>query len=302
MSLAEEEANLLQRIERENIDELILKEKYAKRLTSFLETLKSSSFKDKQILQDQVTAFLVDYLQVPAAYVAFKRIPEEDVEMLYYTSSNQSFLPGKKLLKTEFNEDEPVEREGIVFDAFILPEAPEEEDVDPDDENYVPPPAPKAQPLIVENTMREKRLKFFSIPQLGSFLAVPLSFQSIDHEEGCIIAEPEEVTEEEEETEAVPVPEPAADPAEGKEGEEETGRGDEEGEGKGDEVSAPVVAEKKKKEIQYAVNKRVVELVVCIDTVGNYRAISVINSTYSNFNLLVCFVFMYSLRMRIKLW
>lgn len=49
-----------------------------------------------------------------------------------------------------------------------------------------PKPAPKMSPLIVENTMREKRCKFFGIPKLGAYVAVPFAFQSIDHENGCV--------------------------------------------------------------------------------------------------------------------
>jgi hypothetical protein len=33
--------------------------------------------------------------------------------------------------------------------------------------------------------MREKRCKFFGIPKLGAYVALPFGYQSLDHENGC---------------------------------------------------------------------------------------------------------------------
>ena len=33
--------------------------------------------------------------------------------------------------------------------------------------------------------MRDPNIKFFGIPKIGSFVAIPLSYQSVDHEAGC---------------------------------------------------------------------------------------------------------------------
>jgi hypothetical protein len=254
------EATRVDKIERDKIDQLILAEKRTKRLGAFLESLVSIT--NKEALLDDVIEFLAEYIDVPAAYVAIKRTVEEN-DILYYTSSNSSQrakVVGKKLAKVEYNEDEPVEREGISFDAFVVKDLPDEEEVDLEDENYVPPPPPKPEPLIVENTMREKRLKFLGIPMLGSFLAVPLSFQTLHHEEGCVVLEPDadEVAESVEETDA---PAEASETAEAGEGE--------------DVSTAPAVAvEAAVKRNQYGQNKRAQELLVCVDTVGRYRAIT----------------------------
>ena len=35
--------------------------------------------------------------------------------------------------------------------------------------------------------MREKRCKFFGIPKLGSYVALPFGFPSLDHENGCVL-------------------------------------------------------------------------------------------------------------------
>ena len=242
----------MDKLEREKIDVLIAQEKHVKKLSAFIESM--AQVEDKQTLMDTTTEFLGGYLDLPASYVAIKR-GEEDREVLYYTSSNasQRFVVGKKLPKVEYNEDDPVERQGICFDAFIVKAPPDEEEVDVDDENYVPPPPPKPEPLVVENTMREKRLKFLGIPQLGSFLAVPLSFNSVEHEQGCVQMEPEEEE---------PAAEPPAEPAEDV---EETGEGGEE--------EAPNKA-KELRRATYSQNKIAVDLVLCVDTVGRYRPIT----------------------------
>jgi hypothetical protein len=72
------------------------------------------------------------------------------------------------------------------FDAFKIPEVPEEEPVE-GEEGAPPKPPPKPQPLVVENCMRDKRLKFFGIPKLGSYLAVPVVYQTLDHVEGVVV-------------------------------------------------------------------------------------------------------------------
>jgi hypothetical protein len=82
--------------------------------------------------------------------------------------------------------DEVPSRQGCSFDAFKIPEVVEEE-ANPDepvDENAPPKPPPKPLPLKVTNVMREKRCKFFGIPKLGSYVAVPLISQTVDHDAG----------------------------------------------------------------------------------------------------------------------
>jgi len=115
-----------------------------------------------------------------------------EVETLHYVMAgpSSSHVWGKKLAKVVADESEEggPQRQGVSFEAFKLPEVAEEEPVE--EEEGVEKPvkeAPKPQPLVIDNVMRDKRVKFFGIPKLGAFAAVPFSYQSIDHEAGCVL-------------------------------------------------------------------------------------------------------------------
>lgn len=141
----------------------------------------------KQELMDKVTNFLADYLNIPAVYIAIKKTVGE-TETLHYYSANagQEHVVGKKLVKVVEEGDDVPARQGCSFDAFKIPEVVEEEPNpdEPVDENAPPKPPPKPLPLKVINVMREKRCKFFGIPKLGSYVAVPLISQTVDHDAG----------------------------------------------------------------------------------------------------------------------
>jgi hypothetical protein len=93
---------------------------------------------------------------------------------------------GKKILKPAEDEETVATRQGVSFEAFKIPEVPEgDESVDDGEEPVVRPP-PVPVPLLIDNVMRDPRVKFFGIPKLGAFVAVPFSFHSIDHEYGCV--------------------------------------------------------------------------------------------------------------------
>lgn len=63
---------------------------------------------------------------------------------------------------------------GVTFDAWKLVEP---EDPQPDDEGNVP--GPKAPDFVhVPNVIRDGRVKFFGVPKLGGYLAVPISTNS----------------------------------------------------------------------------------------------------------------------------
>jgi len=158
--------------------------------THFVNSL--NSLNSKSSAMAAVVDFIESSLDIPAAYIAIKQVVAE-VETLYYleASAGQSHVKGKKLIKvvSEEGDDAPI-RQGISFDAFKLPEVPEEEateEIEEGAEPKPPKPAPKMSPLVVENTMREKRCKFFGIPKLGSYVALPFGYQSLDHENGCVL-------------------------------------------------------------------------------------------------------------------
>lgn len=159
---------------------------HAQQLKSFTSSLAGLS-RSKQDAMDRSTAFLAGYLNIPAAYVAVRRVSGE-VESLNYCSASpgQEHVVGNKIIKVAEDSEEVEGRVGVSFDAFKLPPAPEEEEEElPDGQEPPPKVVPLPQPLVVDNVMRNARVKFFGIPKLGSFVAVPLSYKSIDHEAGC---------------------------------------------------------------------------------------------------------------------
>ena len=162
------------------------KDEHTQQLTSFLGSL-SSMAKNKQDAMDRTTSFLAEYLNVPAAYVAVKRVSGE-TESLNYLSANpgQEHVVGKKIFKQLEDAEEVPARQGVSFDTFKLPEVPEEEEVELE-EGQEPPPKviPQPSPLHIDNVMRDTRVKFFGIPKLGAYVSIPLEYQSVDHENGC---------------------------------------------------------------------------------------------------------------------
>lgn len=202
----------------------------ATRLSDFLESLPTTAT-NKQEAMNSVTSFVADYLTTQGAYLAVKRPAGESEALHYYSASpGQEFLVGKKLPKAVEEGDEVAPRQGLSFDAFKIPEVPEEEPVE-GEEGAPPKPPPKPQPLVVENCMRDKRLKFFGIPKLGSYLAVPVVYQTLDHVEGVVVG----VTEP-----------PPADP---------------------ENPDAPVVLP----EMTYTAAKVPCSILLGLDTVGEYR-------------------------------
>jgi hypothetical protein len=166
----------------------------------FLDSLQFD-FMSKQAALDAVCDFIEGNLDIPAAYIAVKKAAGES-EVLNYVSAgpSQQAVKGKKLLKPAADEgDEAPPRQGVSFEAFKLPEVPEEEEPAEEPEEGAPPVVkvpPKAQPLIVENVMRDKRVKFLNgVGKLGAFSAVPFSYPTILHEEGCVMGTVEEGSE-----------------------------------------------------------------------------------------------------------
>jgi hypothetical protein len=171
--------------------------RYEKRVAQFIESLPEVA-RSKENAFSQVCGFLSEYLNIPAVYVAVKKPVGESECLHYYSASKgQEKVVGIKLMKpADADGEEPPLRQGISFEAFKVPEVPEEEPVELEEGQEPPPPkpAPKAQPLIIENVMRENRCKFFGIPMLGSYAAIPLTLGSIEHDAGCILGpQPEPV-------------------------------------------------------------------------------------------------------------
>lgn len=153
----------------------------------FLDSLISES-KSKQDAMNLATSFISSYYNIPGCYIALKKVAGETESLNYYAANaSQTHVIGKKIMKPTEEGDEAPSRQGLSFDAFKIPEVPEDEEPQLDaDGNPIPKPTPLPVPVIVDNVMREKRIKFFGIPKLGSFAAIPLSFDSIDHENGAV--------------------------------------------------------------------------------------------------------------------
>lgn len=211
------------------------------KLTSFLDGFAEAAATKKEAM-DKATSFVAEYLGVPAAYLAIKKnINEQDTLVYVSASEGQDFVVGKKLNAPSGEEEEGVTRQGCSFEAFKVPEAPEVEPPEDAPEDWAPPPPPGPQPVVVENVMRDKRVKFYGIPKLGAYAAISLKFSSCDHVEGCVPYEAPPPTEEE------------APPAE---------------DGEAPAADAEPVAAVPK----WQANKSLVyEYIIAMDTIGNYR-------------------------------
>lgn len=154
------------------------------RYESFLGSIQGYS--SKQDAFDAVAKFLETQLEIPAAYVATRYVSGETIDVLKYVAKgdNDPLVLGKKLNKPAADESEEApERQGVSFEAFKVPEQPESEEPPAEDGQEVAPKGPPPlQPFSVVNVMRDKRVKFFGIPKLGSYVAVPFTYSSVDHD------------------------------------------------------------------------------------------------------------------------
>jgi len=158
------------------------------KLKTFVEDL-PKSFKSKDEIMAACVTFLSEFLEVPSVYIA-RKIPAAEgfQETLKYICANagQEHIIGRKLVKPPEDADEVVAASGLSFDVFKLPSVPEtEEELDENGEPLPLPPPPKLAPIVIDNVMRDSRVKFFGVPKLGSFAAVPLELMSLDHELGA---------------------------------------------------------------------------------------------------------------------
>jgi hypothetical protein len=168
------------------------------KLKGFLESLFPLS-QSKQDVMERVTQFLTEYLNIPAAYIGIVKLQGETESINYYCANpGQEKCIGKKILKQVEDSEEIPPRSGLSFDVFKLPEVPEPEEEEELAEGEEPPPRviPKPSPLHIENVLRDPRVKFFGIPKLGAYAAIPLEYASLDHENACQLHVEEETGEE----------------------------------------------------------------------------------------------------------
>ena len=162
----------------------------------------------KQEIMDSICTFASEHFSIPACYIAERKIMNDETQdVLEYISANPSQVSavvGKVLTYSDDDDEDNIEkldRKGVSFEAFKMNEKKEDAedkliDVDDDGKSKTESKVPqKTRPLIVENVMRDKRVKFFKTPQLGAFFAFPLEIQTTAHEGGCVkfVKEDEEV-------------------------------------------------------------------------------------------------------------
>jgi hypothetical protein len=188
-------------------------------LANFLQELPQTAT-SKEAAMDSAATFLARYLDVSSAYVAVNKTVGETETLHYMASSEGSAMLGTKLPKPAGAEEEDAPtRQGVSFECFVLPEVPEGEEEPEEEEEGAEPkppkPAPQPQPLVIDNVMRDSRVKLAGIPKLGSYGAIPLTLQSLHHDAG-VQPGPQPEPEPEAEVEAEAAPE--GDAAEGEEG------------------------------------------------------------------------------------
>lgn len=213
---AEELAKLEKIYELNEIREIELKkqadEMKLQKFHSYL-TYDLMKFSNKQEIMNSICTFASEHLLIPACYIAERKI-NDDKDILEYIAANpsQSAIVLGKSIQNSSTDVEVAERSGISFEAFKMKEIDleaitndedidGEEEVEDGDEEKMPKKAFKPRPLIVDNVMRDKRVKFFGASKLGSFFAIPLELQSSAYEGGCVKAETQEVEDEEEQKE-----------------------------------------------------------------------------------------------------
>ena len=263
-----DEANLIEKVKEDAISTEQKQEANRKDNCENVIKIIADTATNKKDAMDTICEVCAEYLKVPAIYIA-ERTKLDETEYLNYLSANnaQSFMVGKQLVKfTDDSEDKP-ERQGISFDVFNIPETEEEEEEEEEpEEDEDGQPIPKKEkipfklpPLIVENVMRNKNVKFYGIPKLGSVAILPFSYDSTDHDAGCNIE--------------IEIPEP---PEEDVKDDAEPTDDNEEGEGNDEEkkdtddvvVKEPVEL---KPITKYNENKIKKEFIIAMDTIGNYR-------------------------------
>ena len=216
-----------------------------RKLDTFCENL-AATVTTKSDAMDQTTKFLANFLEVPSTYIAINKVAAESETLLYFsTNPDNTTILGQKLPKAAGGEEEEggPTRQGVSFEAFKIPEVPEEEPAE-DGEEAPPKPAPTAQPLVIDNVMRDQRCKFFGIPKLGSFAAIPLTYGSSDHENGIMPGPTAEELAAQAAAEAPPVEE-------------------------GEEAPAPAPLPDAPKYIQ---SKIPLSMILAMDTIGKYRS------------------------------
>ncbi|CAM9737764.1 unnamed protein product [Ascophyllum nodosum] len=182
-------------------------------------------------------------------------------------SAGQEHMIGQELrgLQEGQEEDEDATEEGVTFDLWKKTETPPEpEPVYDEDGELVPdeeePELIPPEHVLVENVMRNPRVKFFGIPKLGSYLALPITYDTWLYPEGISEIPPPGQEEKDDEND----------------GDDEKDRDEEDAEEDGEkEVVAEETSERAKTPDElYDKNVEPANLALCLNTIGQGRCFS----------------------------
>mmetsp|Transcript_21667 Transcript_21667/g.63086 ORF Transcript_21667/g.63086 Transcript_21667/m.63086 type:complete len:522 (-) Transcript_21667:26-1591(-) len=152
----------------------------------------------------EVTSLFPEFLELVKAgttatstYIGVKTGAVSGRTVISFVSGSEgSDMTGKGLVggNPDDEEDKP---EGVSFGAFKELEVPEEEEPaepeEPAEGEEAAEKAPKGpqflEQLVVENVVRDSTVKFFGVPKLGAYAAVPIRYQSCLHSEGVAVPE-----------------------------------------------------------------------------------------------------------------
>lgn len=187
--LKEVEVNVSKQLKIDEENQKIQAEKEAPKIqlnnlyNRILEQIPTKATKEEAI--DAAVTFLETSMKLPAAYYA-QKVTVGETDFLKYLAAGptSSKVIGVKLQKPAVDDptsEEFVERQGASFEAFKVPEVPEEEPTEEGEEAPKKGPPPLVN-LVIPNVMRDRRIKFFGIPKLGAYTACPFKFASYDHD------------------------------------------------------------------------------------------------------------------------
>ena len=111
----------------------------------------------------------------------------------YLEATAGSAMRGKLLPAPPEGEGAEAGTAGITFRAFEEVEPPEERGGKEGEGEALPLAARRPECVFVENTIRQRRpaLRFFGVPRLGQYLAVPFTLHKLLREDGAAEATPE---------------------------------------------------------------------------------------------------------------
>ena len=139
-------------------------------------------------LYGKVVALVQSRTNATGVYLGRKETTDAGVSQIQYLSSTQDVMNGKVLKGVPEGEEEGAE--GVTWPIFVSSEV-EETVVDPETgEESTVTKTVFPEDITVANIVRDPAVKCFGLPKLGSYVAVPVRYNSCLHENGIEDAPP----------------------------------------------------------------------------------------------------------------